>query len=142
MTPRAVLASLPMPLILAPALPLPMPLKLAPILPLPMPLNLAPKLLLPMPLNLTPALPLPMPLQLAPAPPLPMHLPLPIEMDPVFTTFFRSARAAFIGSQYLQKCFLCTPPQFRVVSPIDFVTLQPPAKVFSIVHIEIYKMSY
>ena len=119
MTLRAVLASLPlpMPLILVPALPLPMPhnltpalplpmpLKPGPILSLPMPLNFAPTLLLPMPLNLTLALPLPMPLQLAPALPLPMHLPLPIEMDPVFTTFFQSARAAFIGSQYLYFFF-------------------------------------
>ena len=29
--------------------------------------------------------------------PILMHMPLPMEMDPVFTTFFRSARAAFIG---------------------------------------------
>ena len=91
-------ALLPMPHNLTPALPLPMPLKLAPLLSLPMPLNFAPTLLLPMPLNLTLALPLPMPLQLAPALPLPMHLPLPMEMDPVFTTFFRLARAAFIGN--------------------------------------------
>jgi hypothetical protein len=28
--------------------------------------------------------------------PLPMSLPLSMKMDPVFTTFFRSARAAFI----------------------------------------------
>ena len=75
MTPRAVLASLP----------------------LPMPLNLTPALPLPMPHNLTPALPLPMPLQLAPALPLPKPLPLPMKVDPVFTTFFRSARAVFIG---------------------------------------------
>ena len=86
-----------MPHNLTPVLPLPMPLKPGPILSLPMPLNFAPTLLLPMPLNLTLALPLPMPLQLAPALPLPMHLPLPMEMDPVFTTFFPSARAAFIG---------------------------------------------
>ena len=65
---------------------------------LPMPLILAPALPLPMPHNLTPALPLRLPLQLAPALPLPMLLPLPMEMDPVFTTFFRSARAAFIGN--------------------------------------------
>jgi hypothetical protein len=39
-----------------------------------------------------------MPLQLAPALPLSMHLPLPMEMDPVFMTFFQSARAAFIGN--------------------------------------------
>ena len=66
-----------------------------------MPLILVPAL--PLPQNLTPALPLPLPLQLAPALPLPMHLPLPMEMDPVFTTFFRSARAAFIG----KPSFLC-----------------------------------
>ena len=92
---------LPMPHTLTPALPLPRPLKLAPILSLPMPLNFAPSLLLPMPLNLTLALPLPMPLQLAPALPLPMHLPM--EMDPVFTTFFRLARAACIGKNLTSR---------------------------------------
>ena len=59
--------------------------------PLPMPLNFSPALPLPMPLNHAPTLPLPMPLNLDSA------LPLPMKMDPVFTTFFRSARAAFIG---------------------------------------------
>ena len=97
--------TLPMPYNLTPALPLPMPLKLAPLLSLPMPLNFAPTLLLPMPLNLTLALPLPMPLQLAPALPLPMHLPLPMEMDPVFTTFFWSARAFFIGKSHFWGVF-------------------------------------
>ena len=62
---------------------LPMPLNSSLALPLPMPLNHAPALALPMPLNLDSALPLPMT--------------LPMKMDPVFTTFFRSARAAFIG---------------------------------------------
>ena len=35
-----------------------------------------------------------------------MHLPLPMKMDPVFTTFFRLARAAFIGSLSLTIFFL------------------------------------
>ena len=64
-----------------------------------MPLNFAPTLLLPMALNLTLALPL----QLAPAMPLPIPLPLPMKMNPVFTTFFRSARAAFIGISEEQR---------------------------------------
>ena len=63
-----------------------------------MPLNSSPALPLPMPLNHAPTLPLPMPLNLDSALPLPITLPLPIKMDPVFTTFFRSARAAFIGT--------------------------------------------
>ena len=62
-----------------------------------MPLNSSPALPLPMPFNHAPTPPLPMPLNLDSALPLPMTLPLPMKMDPVFTTFFRSARAAFIG---------------------------------------------
>ena len=60
-------------------------------------LHYPPALPLPMPLNHAPTLPLPMPLTLDSALLLPMSLPLPTKMDPVFTTFFRLARVAFIG---------------------------------------------
>ena len=65
MTPRAVLASLP----------------------LPMPLNLAPALPLPMPYNLVPALPLPIPLKLA------VILPLPMIFYHFYLDFFMTLRA-------------------------------------------------
>ena len=106
---RAVLASLPlpMPLIHTPALPLPMPDNFIPALPLPMPLKLAPLLSLPLPLNFAPTAPAH---ALEPHPctgpthtpatwpwTTPAHSPA-HENGSSFTTLFRSARAAFIGS--------------------------------------------